>query len=160
MRSKLRRIAALVGAGALFFSAGGSGATPENEGSKAPIYHCVGFDEPIRNEMNVPRGRVLPLRAKLAMEGGAFANQQILKAPPKVRATLLTDKGEVDRTDQIDVRDYGKGTSFVWDAEAHWKFDLGTLKFAEPGRYRAVLLSGDETEYKVEPTCEVVFLLR
>jgi hypothetical protein len=153
-------VVALGGVATLALSTGAFGATPEKEESKASTYHCVGFDEPIRNEMNVPRGRVLPLRAKLAMEDGSFANQQILKAPPKVRVTFLSDKGEVDRTDQIDVRDYGKGTSFVWDAEAHWKFDLGTLKFAESGRYRAVLLSGDETEYKVEPGCEVTFQLR
>jgi hypothetical protein len=135
---------------------GASGAPAE----KARTYQCVGFDEPIRNEMNIPKGRVLPLRGKLAIEGGGFADQQTIKAAPKVRVMFVTDKGEVDRTDQIDVRDYGKGTSFVWDAEAHWKFDLGTLKFAESGKYRAELLSGDEAEYKVDPICSAVFVLR
>src|SRR4029077_15522961 len=99
---------------------GAAGATPEK--SKAATYRCVGFDEPIRNEMNVAKGRVLPLRAKLAMEGGGFADATVLKAAPKVRVLFKPESGsEVDRTDQIDVRDYGKGTSFVWDAEAHWK---------------------------------------
>lgn len=160
MVSKWKRIAAVALSGALAASAAHAG-PPEKNAPKATAYRCVGFDEPIRNEMNVAKGRVLPLRAKLAMESGGFADATVLKAAPKVRVLFKPESGpEVDRTDQIDVRDYGKGTSFVWDAEAHWKFDLGTLKFAESGRYRAVLLAGDETEYRVDPTCEVVFLLR
>ena len=130
-------------AAVLALSAAASGAPPEQGSSKVPTYPCVGFDEPIRNDMNVAKGRVLPLRAKLAMEGGKFADMSVVKSPPKVRVFLVPDSGaEVDRTDQIDVRDYGKGTSFVWDAEAHWKFDLGTLKFADTGKYRVVLALG------------------
>lgn len=161
MDSKHGGITVLALSACLATSAGALGASPGKEAPKATAYRCVGFDEPVRNEMNIPRGRVLPLRAKLAMEGGAFADDKVVKAAPKVRVMFLTEKGqEVDRTDQIDVRDYGKGTSFVFDPEAHWKFDLGTLKFQENGRYRAILLSGDEAEYRVEPTCEVLFSLR
>jgi len=160
MTSKSKRVGALTFSAALAWSAAGYAAPPE-KGSKTPTYACVGFDEPIRNDMNVAKGRVLPLRGKLAMEGGGFADMNVVKAPPRVRVFYIPDSGaEVDRTDQIDVRDYGKGTSFVWDAEAHWKFDLGTLKFADMGKYRAVLLSGDEAEYKVDPSCQVTFLLR
>jgi len=136
-------------------------AAPPEKPAAAPTYHCVGFDEPIRNDMNVAKGRVLPLRAKLAKDRGGFADESVIKAAPKVRVFFIPESGsEVERTDQIDTRDYGKGTSFVWDAEAHWKFDLGTLKFTDPGRYRAVLLPGDETEYRVDPTCQVSFVLR
>ena len=121
MLGKPCRILAFVGGAALALSTGASGATPEKDASKLPTYRCVGFDEPIRNEMNVAKGRVLPLRAKLAMESGGFADATVLKAAPKVRVLFKPESGpEVDRTDQIDVRDYGKGTSFVWDAEAQW----------------------------------------
>jgi hypothetical protein len=134
-------------------------APPEKDAAKAAVYHCVGFDEPIRNNMHVAKGRVLPLRAKLQADG-SYADATVLKAAPQVRVHLVPETGpEVDRTDQIDVRDYGKGTAFVWDAEAHWKFDLGTLKFEKEGKYRAFLIPGDEAEYKVEPGCEVTFLL-
>jgi hypothetical protein len=126
-----------------------------------PTYHCVGFDEPIRNDMQIPKGRVLPLRAKLAKDDGGFADGSVIKAAPKVRLFFIRESGgEIDRSEQIDTRDYGKGTSFVWDAEAHWKFDLGTLKLTDSGRYRAVLLAGDDAEYKVDPTCQVSFSVR
>jgi hypothetical protein len=128
---------------------------------KPPSYRCLGFDEPIRNDMQVGKGRVLPLRGKLAIAGGGFADAKTLKASPRVRVFYVPESGpEVDRTDQIDLRDYGKGTSFVWDPEAHWKFDLGTLKFEKTGRYKAQMLSGDEAEYHVDPLCEVTFQLR
>ena len=156
MKPTFWRIGALAGFALLGLAARAAAAPPEK-----PTYHCVGFDEPIRNDMNVAKGRVLPLRAKLAKDGGGFADESVIKAAPKVRVFLIPESGaEADRTDQIDTRDYGKGTSFVWDAEAHWKFDLGTLKFADSGKYRAVLLSGDDTEYKVDPTCQVTFQLR
>jgi hypothetical protein len=160
MRSTFWRLGVFAGVGALGLSAIATGAPPEKQAAAAATYHCVGFDEPIRNDMQVAKGRVLPLRAKLATDGGGFADQTVIKAAPKVRVFFVESGGEVDRTDQIDVRDYGNGTSFVWDAEAHWKFDLGTLKFAEMGKYRAVLLSGDDAAYRVEPTCQVTFVLR
>jgi hypothetical protein len=133
------------------------------EKSKPPaVYRCVGFDEPVnRSPIAVNQGRVLPLRAKLAGENETYADDSVLKAHPIIRVTFQPESGgEVDRTDQIDVRDYGVGKSFVFDKEAHWKLDLGTLKFKEPGKYKAVLLSGDEAEYRVEPACTVVFNLR
>ena len=161
MSSTLGRIGALAGVAVLGLSVSAAGAPPEKQAGAAATYHCVGFDEPIRNDMQVAKGRVLPLRAKLATDSGGFADQTVVKAAPKVRVFFVPESGsEVDRTDQIDVRDYGNGTSFVWDAEAHWKFDLGTLKFADMGKYRAVLLSGDDAAYRVEPTCQVTFVLR
>ena len=158
-----RRIATLALA-SLFvarISAGAAAAPPEKETGKArPTYACVGFDEPIRNGMRVARGRVLPLRGKLQKAEGGFADATVLKAAPQVRVHFLPESGtESDATGQIDVRDYGKGTSFVWDPEAHWKFDLGTLKFEKAGSYRAFLISGDDAEYEVKPGCEVTFQL-
>jgi len=150
------RLAGLLSIAALAFAA----AAPAAE-SKPPVYKCIGFAEPMRDDMNIAKGRVLPLRGKLEMASGGFADGTTLKAAPKVRVFFLPESGpEVDRTDQIDTRDYGKGTSFVYDPEAHWKFDLGTLKFEKPGRYKAQMLSGDEAEYRIDPICQVTFQLR
>jgi hypothetical protein len=159
MAFNLVRVTALL-CGAAFAVPVALAQAPGKDGPKAAPYRCVGFDEPIRSGMRVGKGRVLPLRAKLQMETGGFADETAVKAAPQLRVHFVPESGaEVDRTDQIEVRDYGKGTSFVWDAEAHWKFDLGTLKFQQEGKYRAFLVSGDEGAYKVDPTCEVVFVL-
>jgi len=135
---------------------------PDAGKGKAPIvYHCVGFDEPLnKGPMQVGKGRVLPLRAKLADDSGGFGDDTTVKAHPMVRVAYQPETGaEVDKTDEIDLRDYGVGRSFVFDKEAHWKFDLGTLKFKQEGTYKVTVLSGDDAEYKVDPTCELVFHL-
>jgi hypothetical protein len=135
---------------------------PDAGKGKAPaVYHCVGFDEPQnKGPIQVGKGRVLPLRVKLADDGGGFGDDSTVKAHPMVRVAFQPESGaEVDKTDEIDLRDYGVGRSFVFDKEAHWKFDLGTLKFKQDGTFKVTVLSGDEAEYKVDPTCELVFHL-
>ena len=58
------------------------------------------------------------------------------------------------------MRDYGKGNHFVWDDEAHWKFDLGTGNLPENGKYVVTFRSGDEKEYRVDPPCSLIFHLQ
>jgi hypothetical protein len=126
-----------------------------------PAYRCQGFDEPLHDGMDIPRGRVLPLRGKLMAPDGTFADQKVVKTPPAISFKFQPASGpEVDKTSTVEVRDYGKGNHFVWDDEAHWKFDLGTKSLENPGKYQVRLVSGDEAEYKVDPPCTLTFNLR
>ncbi|MGH9442517.1 MAG: hypothetical protein ACRD16_09600 [Thermoanaerobaculia bacterium] len=124
-------------------------------------YACQGFDEPLkRNNIHIDRGRVLPLRGKLILPNGKFGDNTVLKTAPVISLKYQPEgKPEVDKTGGLEVRDYGKGTSFVWDAEAHWKFDLGTGNLPDNGQYTVTLLSGDPKEYRVDPVCSLVFQL-
>ena len=133
--------------------------TPARAAGKAPlVYACQGFAEPMRENIHIGRGRVLPLRARLALPDGTFGED--LKSPPKILLKYRPESGpEVDKTAGLEVRDYGKGNRFVFDKEAHWKFDLGTGNLKDDGTYVVSLLSGDEKEYKVDPVCSLVFLL-
>lgn len=134
--------------------------TPARAADKAPlVYACQGFGEPMhRDNIRIGRGRVLPLRARLALPDGAFG--ETLKSPPKLHLKYRPESGpEVDKTAGLEVRDFGKGNRFVFDREAHWKFDLGTGNLAEDGTYVVSLLSGDEKEYRVDPVCSLSFLL-
>jgi hypothetical protein len=126
-----------------------------------PTYTCQGFDEPMnRPNIHIGRGRVLPLRAKLALPDGTYGDDAVLKAAPQIALKYKPDSGaEVDKSSGIEVRDYGKGTSFVFDKEAHWKFDMGTGNLADNGKYTVTLLSGDPKEYKVDPACSLNFVL-
>jgi hypothetical protein len=138
-----------------------SGRPPAEARQAAPVYPCRGFDEPMhRSPQQISRGRVLPLRGKLTLPGGAFCDRNTVKTPPALTLKFRPEGGaEVDKTAGMEVRDYGKGNSFVWDDEAHWKFDLGTGNLPDDGEYVARLVSGDEKEYRVEPPCEIVFHL-
>lgn len=135
-------------------------ATPAGAAEKSPVvYACQGFAEPMHREnIQIGRGRVLPLRARLALPDGTFGED--LKSAPKIALKYRPESGpEVDKTAGLEVRDYGKGNRFVFDKEAHWKFDLGTGNLKEDGRYVVSLLSGDEKEYRVDPGCSLSFLL-
>jgi hypothetical protein len=153
-RLAARWILAAAGAAPLF-SAPARAADP-------PTYQCVGFAEPMnRSPQRIPRGRVLPLMAKLKLPDGTFANAKTLSSPPALTLKYKpAGAPEVDKTSGMEVRDYGKGDRFVWDDEAHWKFDLGTGNQPEDGEYVATLVSGDEKAYKVDPQCSIVFNLQ
>ena len=127
-----------------------------------PKYRCQGFDEPMnRSPINIGHGRVLPLRGKLVLADGSFADQTAVKTPPVLTLKYQPESGpEVDKTSGIEVRDFGKGNHFVWDDEAHWKFDLGTGNLPDDGKYVVTMSSGDEKEYRVDPACSLVFMLR
>ncbi len=127
-----------------------------------PTYRCQGFDEPLnRPSMQVRRGRVLPLRGKLVAADGTFADNGVVKAAPAIRLTYLPEGSkEVDKTAGLEVRDYGKGNHFVFDQEAHWKFDLGTGNLPDDGKYTVTVLSGDAKEYRVDPACKLTFRLQ
>lgn len=131
-------------------------------GADSPAtYRCDGFDEPLkRNNIHIDRGRVLPLRGKLVLPDGKFGDNTVLKTAPMISLVYQPEgKPEVDKTGGLEVRDYGKGKFFVWDAEAHWKFDLGTGNLPDNGKYTVKLLSGDASEYRVEPVCSLTFIL-
>ena len=126
-----------------------------------PTYPCRGFDEPMhRSPQQISRGRVLPLRGKLVLPAGGFCDRNTVKTPPALTLKFRPAGGaEVDKTSGMEVRDYGKGNSFVWDDEAHWKFDLGTGNLPDDGEYVASMVSGDEKEYRLDPPCTIVFNL-
>jgi hypothetical protein len=127
-----------------------------------PVLACQGFDEPMnRQNIEIGRGRVLPLRAKLVRPDGSFAEENAVKAAPTLALKYQPESGpEVDKTAGMEVRDYGKGNHFVWDQEAHWKFDLGTGNLPDDGKYTVTVLSGDAKEYRVDPPCKLTFKLR
>ncbi|HYR27728.1 MAG TPA: hypothetical protein VEU30_04650, partial [Thermoanaerobaculia bacterium] len=137
-------------------------ASIEAQEKRRPVYACDGFAEPLSKPgvMELRRGRVLPLKGKLVAADGSFANNKVLKTPPVVSLTFKPASGPaVDRSEGLEVRDYGKGKSFVFDAEAHWKFDLGTGNLADDGNYTVLLVSGDPAEYTVDPACRFEFAL-
>ncbi|MEO8191358.1 MAG: hypothetical protein ABI682_13535 [Acidobacteriota bacterium] len=157
------RISRLFVAGAPLLVCAGLFLPPAARAADAvPVYACQGFDEPMnRPNIEIGRGRVLPLRAKLVKADGAFADETVVKSPPTLSLKFKPESGpEVDKTAGMEVRDYGKGNRFVWDQEAHWKFDLGTGNLPDDGKYTVTVLSGDEKQYRVDPSCKLTFKLQ
>jgi hypothetical protein len=74
-----------------------------------------------------------------------------------VRHTASSGK-MVDRTSRVEAGDFGKQGRFVF-REHYWKFDLQTDALPEAGTYVVELVSGDEGQYRVDPTCGFRFTL-
>lgn len=126
----------------------------------APAYRCQGFAAPLEKQgsqpLQIKRGRTLPLKAALVDKGGKALDASAVKTPPKVQILFRPASGpEVDRTRAIEAGDFGKGRSFVY-RESYWKFDLQSDALPETGTYRVRVLSGDEAEYRVDPSCELL----
>jgi hypothetical protein len=122
-----------------------------------PKYSCDGFAAPLnRGSMEVERGRVLPLKGKLSRADGTAVVQGSVRTAPVVHIAL---SGE-DKSGVLEAHDYGKGRSFVFDPEAHWKFDLGTSTLTGDGTWVVTLMSGDPKEYVVDPACRLEFSFR
>ena len=133
----------------------GSGAAE----ASATAYRCDGFAGPIQPQMEIQRGRTLPLKANLLDAGGKPAGAQQVDPPPEIRMVRLEDGTETDRTEQAAAGDFGKARKFVFK-ERYWKFDLATADFPELGTYRAEMVSGDESRYGIGPPCAVTFVLK
>lgn len=106
--------------------------------------------------MRIQRGRTLPLKVSLLGPNGASLDASKVKSPPKVGVRFRTRSGkEVNRTSSVEAGDFGKGGRLVF-RESYWKFDLMSDALPELGTYKVEVVSGDETEYRVEPTCTLL----
>ena len=125
-----------------------------------PVYPCKGFAAPLETQgsqpLRIKRGRTLPLKALLLDKTGKPLGASGVKTAPKVQILFRPASGpEVDRTRVVEAGDFGKGRSFVF-RESYWKFDLQSDALSATGAYRVRVLSGDEAEYRVDPSCELL----
>ena len=152
---------ALVLAGAMGIAACRAERTETGGPESRPVvvYRCDGFAGPIQKQMEIPRGRTLPLKAQLLDAAGKPVASAALEPAPGIRLVRLDGGSEVDASEQVASGDFGKEGRFVF-RESYWKFDLATADFAEPGTYRAELVSGDDSRYRIESPCAVTFVLK
>ena len=68
--------------------------------------------------------------------------------------------------DPVDVTDdalsAGQGTDgnqFVFNDEDKWQFNLKIKNYDAPGTYTITMVSGDDSEYVIDPTCEASFVI-
>ena len=51
-----------------------------------------------------------------------------------------------------------EGTTFFLAGDK-WVYNLGTKDFQEVGSYHAIMVSGDPSEYIIDPTCKGLFII-
>ena len=86
-----------------------------------------------------------------------------LTAPPVVQ--VLFDSGlggdPVDVTDDVlPAGQSSEGNIFSFDLEdSEWHYNLKTKNYDAPGTYAITVVSGDESEFRVDPTCTAIFVV-
>ena len=51
------------------------------------------------------------------------------------------------------------GNQFVYTG-SHWQLNLKTKNYSASGTYTVTIISGDEDEYTIDPTCEATFVIQ
>jgi streptogramin lyase len=131
-------------------------------GSLAPEFSCVGFETPMASGTVTARGnRALPLKAQLFDADGYEMTDLELVAPPvlQVKFKAAGGAGAVDVTDDVlPAGQSTEGNEFEYNlADGVWQFNLKTKNYSAGGTYTITIVSGDNSEYIIDPTCEAKF---
>jgi hypothetical protein len=125
---------------------------------------CNGFDAPMNKStpVRVRKNRVLPLRATLTNDQGQLVDDLGISAPPLVVVEFDDGLGG----DSVDVSDdalpgaFGTAGNQFEFVNGKWVFNLVNENYSAPGTYTASMVSGDSSEYTIDPTCSAQFVIR
>ena len=126
------------------------------------LYSCSGFEPPMdKGAVKVKKNRVLPFKAELLDGAGNPLTDADIIAPPVIQ--VMYDSGEegdaVDVTDNALSAGHGtEGNEFEFTG-SNWQFNLKTKDYSAPGTYTVTMVSGNEGEYVIEPTCTATFVI-
>jgi len=141
-----------------------------------PVLSCEGFLFPMDQAVTVRRSpfggnqpAALPFTMRLLDEDGVPVYGQDLSSPPVLEVLFdggqeLFDGGEESVAvpavpEELPFIGYGdEGNRFEF-VNSYWQFYAATSGFGSLGTYYAAVVSGDESEYVVDPTCMVTFTI-
>jgi len=129
---------------------------------KLTAHTCEGFETPMDiYPVTVKGNRALPLKAELFdADGYPIANTDIDAAPVlQVMFQPVTGGDPIDVTGEALPAGLGTvGNQFVFTGDLKWHYNLKTRDYTAAGTYEISIVSGDETEYVIEPACVTSFV--
>jgi hypothetical protein len=127
-----------------------------------PIYSCLGFENTMgKGPVTVKNNRVLPLKVQLIDQYGALIIDTDVASPPVLQVTGKDSGGSnADLTNQGLIAGQGTETKqFVFSYDGKWQFNLMTKNYSTPGTYTISILTGDSSEYAIDPSCTAIFMI-
>ena len=125
---------------------------------------CSGFYSPLANYPVMARkNRVFPLKMELFDGDGFGLSDAHLTAAPVVQVLFSADSGgdAVDVTAEVLSSGQGfDGNQFVFTDDGLWQFNLQSKNYSAPGEYMVTAVSGDDSEYTIDPACVTSFLIK
>lgn len=141
-------------------------ALSENEIQKLynPKLSCSGFEPPMDNgPVKVKKNRMLPLKAQLFDAEGLPVTDADIVAPPVIQVFFDSGSGgyPIDVTgDALPAGQGTEGNQFVFTDEVKWQFNLKTKEYTASGTYLIFIVSGDDSEYVIFPSCNAQFVIK
>lgn len=128
---------------------------------RVPVYACVGFEPPMDDgAVTVQKKRALPHKAVIVDADGFEITPAEISASPVIQVIFAGNALPAeDVTD--DALFAGQGTAgnqFVYTDEQKWQFNLKIDNYSKKGTYQVTMVSGDPSEYAIDPTCEASFV--
>ncbi len=127
-----------------------------------PEFSCAGFEPPMdQKPVTVKQGRALPLKAQLFDFNGFAVTDSDITTPPVIQVLFNSAVGvPIDVTDQaLPVGQGTDGNQFVFTAEQKWQYNLKTKNYTAAGTYTIDMVSGDSTQYTINPVCTATFVV-
>ena len=131
---------------------------------EVPVMYCEGFAAPMDRFPVKVKGkgkRVFPLRMNLFDQDGFEQTDMELLAAPVVTVMFTADGAEEaeDVTgDVLSVKKASSGNQFVYTDDGLWQFNLSSRNYTAKGTYLVTVVSGDEAEYLIDPSCVTSFV--
>jgi len=124
-------------------------------------FSCLGFEPPMDGgPVTVQGNRALPLKAQLFDADGFAVTDLDIVAPPVIQVLFDTGMGgdPVDVTgDALPAGQGTEGNQFEFGVDK-WQFNLKTTNLTAEGTYTITMISGDESEYTINPSCTAEFV--
>lgn len=124
---------------------------------------CGGFEPPLDSgPVSVKRNRVLPLKAELFDTDGIAVTDMEIAALPVIQVMFSSDTAQdpIDVTDDALAAGLGfEGNQFVFTDELKWQYNLKTKNYRARGIYTISIVSGDISEYDIDPSCQAQFVI-
>ena len=136
---------------------GGFATVPIGFVDATPAYSCEGFKGPLaKGPVAIKRKRLSWLRATLRDQDGKRLRRGDLDAAPLLEVSF-EPPAEAAAARLAWPGIGADGTAFV-PIGNQWHLLLTLDDFADPGSYTVRIVSGDPSEYQLDPTCKGVFV--
>lgn len=131
--------------------------------TEIPGMSCFGFLPPLQMyPVSVKKNRVLPLKMQLFDDEGVLVTDRDVATPPSFQIMFSPNSPSAPIDVTTDAEFVGEGANdyqFVFTDEGYWQYNLKIRNFSEPGTYTVRVVSGDEWNYVIDPSCETSLLI-
>ena len=131
----------------------------------ALIYSCVGFEPPCNSTdvaLTVKKNKCIPLKTELIDENGISITDADLEYPPVLASASFAGgaiPSEVATVGGLPPSQATDGNQFEFIG-GRWCFNLKVKDhYSGPGTYTFEMVSGNQEEYVIEPTCTVTIVV-